>query len=398
MSALVRFVTRPLRRRARTVYRWFDERLGLSELVHKGLYEAVPEKGAWAYSLGSATLILILLQIITGIFLMFTFVPSVEESWDSLRYLQTTDHFGNWVRGLHEFGAYVLIIVIGAHMLRTFISASYKRPRELNWVTGALLFLLVLGLAITGAMLPWDQAGYWTTVVVTNIPHYIPFLGDAIRAIWRGGDLVGPLTLTRTFAIHVWALPALLIGLIVLHLYLLRRHGEFGSWVNYETTTDHPDREIAERIVQAEPPYPTQRIDRKYAAPRRTVDFFPDQLAKDTVVSAVLVTVVFVMGLISGPFLDERANPATLTYVPTPEWFYLPLDQILVLNPQTWLIFFGVFILVMAALLAFILLPFIDRSPERAPLRRPEVLVPGAFFVITVVYLCLIGANRLFNL
>jgi quinol-cytochrome oxidoreductase complex cytochrome b subunit len=398
MSALVRLATRPLRRRAQSTWRWFDERLGLAELLHKGLYEAVPERGGWAYTLGSATLILIVLQVITGIFLMFTYVPSVEESWVSLRYLQTTDHFGNWIRGLHQFGAYVLIIVIGAHMVRTFVSASYKRPRELNWISGALLFLLVLGLAITGDMLPWDNAGYWTTTVVTNIPHYIPFIGDGIRAIWRGGSQVGPITLTRTFAIHVWALPALLLLLIGGHLYLLRRHGEFGSWVNYETTTGEPDREIGERIQEAEPPYPTRRISRRYSAPRKTVDFFPHQLAKDTVVSAVLVTLVFVMGFISGPFLDEKADPATLVYVPTPEWFYLPLDQILLLNPQTYLIFFGVFILVTAAVLAFIFLPFLDRSPERAPLRRPEVLVPGAFLVLTVVYLGLIGANRLFNL
>jgi len=395
---MLRFAARPLARRFRSGYRWVDERAGTTDLVHKGLYEAVPDRGAWAYTLGSATLILIVLQFFTGIFLLLTYVPSFSSAWDSLRFLQTSDRFGNWVRGMHLWSAYVLILVIGLHMLRTFLSASYKRPRELNWVSGGMLFFLVLGLAITGAMLPMDNAGYWTTVVVTNIPHYLPFIGDPIRTLWRGGDFVGPITLTRTFAIHIWVLPFLLLALIGAHLYLLRRHGEFGAWVNYSTTTDDPDREIAERIRRAEPPYPTLRIERQYAAPRKTVDFFPNQLFKDTVVSIVLVAIIFVFGFIAGAPLDARADPATLTYVPTPEWFYLPLDQLLVLTPQTYLIAFGVFLLIGLGSLALILLPFYDRSPARRPLSRPEVLVPGLFLAFMVVILAVLGVNRLYGL
>ncbi|MEO8898580.1 MAG: cytochrome b N-terminal domain-containing protein, partial [Candidatus Dormibacter sp.] len=194
------WLIRPITTRLRAGMEWFDDRTGATELLHKGLYEAVPKKGGWAYALGSATLALILLQLFTGIFLLLDYVPSVTDAYKSLDYLRTSDAFGAWVRGLHLWGSYTLILVIGLHMLRTFLSASYKRPRELNWVSGALLFFLVLGLAITGAMLPWDQAAYWTTVVVTNIPHYIPFVGDGIRKLLRGGDFVGPITLTRTFA------------------------------------------------------------------------------------------------------------------------------------------------------------------------------------------------------
>ena len=193
--------------RARAAYRWVDERTGVTELVHKGLYEAVPEQGGWAYTLGSATLVLILLQLFTGIFLLLDYVPSVTQAWSSLNYLRTQDPFGGWVRGLHLWGAYTLILVIGLHALRTFLSASYKRPRELNWMSGVILFFLVLGLAATGAMLPWDNAAYWTATVITNILHYVPFIGDGLRQLWRGGSFVGPITLTRTFAIHIWVLP-----------------------------------------------------------------------------------------------------------------------------------------------------------------------------------------------
>ena len=398
MSVLVRFATRPLRRRLRRGYRWFDERTGATQLVFKGLYEAVPERGGWAYTLGSATLVLILLQIFTGIFLLLDYVPSFDQAWRSLDFLQHSDRFGAWVRGMHLWGAYTLILIIGLHMLRTFISASYKRPRELNWVSGAVLFFLVLALAITGAMLPMDDAAYWTTVVVTNIPHYIPFIGDIIRTLWRGGDVVGPITLTRTFAIHIWILPFLLLAFIGAHLYLLRRHGEFGAWVNYELSSDDPELELADRLRRAEPPYPTQRIERVYAAPRKTVNFFPNQLYKDTVVSVGLIAIIFVMGFLAGAPLDERADPATLSYVPTPEWFYLPLDQLLVFSPQTYLIGFGVFGLVGAGALALILLPFYDRSSQRRPLRRPEVLVPGLFLAATVIFLAVLGINRLYNL
>jgi quinol-cytochrome oxidoreductase complex cytochrome b subunit len=396
---VIRFFTRPFTNRTRSGYRWFDERTGSTELIHKGLYEAVPEKGGWAYTLGSATLVLILLQLFTGIFLLLDYTPSFVEGYSSLQFLQTSDRFGAWVRGMHLWGAYVLILVIGLHMLRTFFSASYKRPRELNWVTGAILFLLVMGLAITGAMLPMDQAAYWTLVVVTNIPHYIPGIGDSLRELWRGSsDFVGQVSLTRTFAIHIWVLPFLMLTFIGAHLYLLRRHGEFGSWVNYPTQTADPDKELGERIRNAEPPYPTRRVERRWAVPRHTVEFFPAQLFKDTAISVLLITIIFVFGFVVGAPLSAPADPATLTYVPVPEWFFLPLDQVLVLAPGTYLIFAGIVVLLGIAVTCMILLPFLDRSRERSPLRRPEVLLPGLFLTGLLILLTVLGTNRLFNL
>ncbi len=398
MATVDRRQTGRARRRAGQAYGWIDERAGTTAMLHKGLYEAVPRKGGWAYTLGSATLVLILLQLFTGIFLLLDYVPSFTQAWSSLNYLQHNDRFGAAVRAMHLWGAYTLILIIGLHMVRTWLSASYKRPRELNWVSGAILFFLVLGLAVTGAMLPMDNAGYWTMVVVTNIPHYIPFIGTGIRTLWRGGDFVGPIALTRTFAIHIWVLPFLLFALIGGHLALLRRHGEFGAWVNYETTSEDPELEITERIRAAEPPYPTKRIERHYAAPRDTVNFFPFQLGKDVVVSVGLVAVIFVMAFLFGAPLDEQANPATLTYTPTPEWFYLPLDQLLVFIPSTWLIAVGIFVLIGAAATLFVILPFIDRSPHRRPLHRPEVLLPGLFLAFMIIILAVLGINRLYNL
>ncbi len=374
-------------RRLRAAYDWFDERTAIRSLLRKGLYEAVPVRGAWFYTLGSATLVLILLQLITGIFLTLLFVPSVTEAWQSLNYLKEHDAFGAIVRGIHLWSAYILLFVIGLHMVRTFFSGSYKRPRELNWVSGVGLFILVLGMAITGAFLPWDQAAYWTAVVVPNIPFYTPFIGSFIRALWRGADTV---TLSRTFGIHVWLLPAILFPLIGAHLALLRKHGEFGSYVNYRgayRSREGVDVPPAPAQRPIEPPYPAAPSDELWAAPLQTEDFYPHQTFKDGIVSAALVVVVFILAVAIGAPLEAIADPSTTTYTPVPEWFFLPLDELLVLVPQQLIP------LVLVLPTGGVLL-----GPERNPFERPAVMVPGAFAVLFVVILTLLGSGRLFNL
>jgi quinol-cytochrome oxidoreductase complex cytochrome b subunit len=397
-NPLVAKLTRPVARPLAATYRWVDERMGISDLTHQLLYEAVPRRGAWAYSLGSATLIIIVLQIVTGMFLLWTYVPSVTEAWESLNYIEHHDEFAAIVRGMHLWGAYVLLFIIGLHMIRTFVSGSYKKPRELNWIVGVVLFLLVLGLGITGAMLPWDQASYWTAQVVTHVVDYIPFLGGWIQEILRGGPQMGPETLTRFFAIHIWLLPALLVPLIGLHLILLRRHGEHGSWVNYEGVENETAEERSERMAQAEYPYPAVPSDPGYAVPVDLDEFFPSQVFKDAVVSFFLVVVIFVMAVVVGAPLERAANPAALNYVPTPEWFFLPLDQLLVQFPQAWMIPVGVFVIPGIGTTFLMLVPFLDRSPEREPWRRPEVMVPALFAVLFLIFEALLAVNRLFNL
>ncbi|TMF86487.1 MAG: hypothetical protein E6I07_08645 [Chloroflexi bacterium] len=385
--------------RISAAYNWFDERTAIRSLIRKGLYEAVPVRGAWFYTLGSATLVLILLQLITGIFLTLLYVPSVSEAWASLHYLAQHDAFGSIVRAIHLWSAYILLFVIGLHMVRTFFSGSYKRPRELNWVTGVGLFVLVLAMAITGAFLPWDQAAYWTAVVVTNIPVYTPFIGSFLRALWRGADTIGPTTLSRTFGIHVWLIPAILFPLIGAHLALLRKHGEFGSYVNYRgayRSREGVDVPPAPKQRPIEPPYPAVPTDELWAAPLETEDFYPHQTFKDGVVSAGLVILVFILAVAIGAPLEAIADPSTTSYTPVPEWFFLPLDELLVLVPQQLIPL--VLVLPTVGVLLLLALPFIDRDPERNPFERPAVMVPGAFAVLFVVLLTLLGSGRLFNL
>jgi quinol-cytochrome oxidoreductase complex cytochrome b subunit len=386
------------RRRFTALGDWFDDRTNYRKLLREGLYEAVPVRGAWWYSLGSATLILILLQLATGIFLLFQYVPSTSEALASLRWVKEHDAFGAAVRALHLWGAYVLMFVIGLHMVRTFTSGSYKRPRELNWLTGVVLFLLVLGLAITGAFLPWDEAAYWTAVVVTNVPAYIPLVGDWVRTLWRGGDFVGPVTLSRTFGIHVWLLPGALFTLILVHLALLRKHGEFGSWVNYRGSwrSRPPGEEPPAARRDAEPPYPSAPADEEWSVPLETQDFYPHQTFRDGVVSAALVLVVVGLALTIGAPLESGPDPATTSYTPVPEWFFLPLDQLLVLAPRQLI---GLSVLLPALGVLFLAaVPWLDRGPERDPFQRAVVILPAAVIVFLILTLTLLGSGRLFNL
>jgi menaquinol-cytochrome c reductase cytochrome b subunit len=212
---------------------WMEHRTGVVTFMEHALYEPVPKRGAWIYTLGSATLFLITLQFLTGILLLFYYVPSIEEAWNSVYYIQNDTYFGQLIRGIHYWSANFLLAVIGMHMAQVFFSGGYKAPRELNWVVGVVLLLLVIGLAFTGYLLRWDQDGFWASVVGMKIGSYSPLIGAQTIQFLLGGDVVGPATLSRFFAIHVWLLPALIAPMIGLHLVLMRRHGVFGGEFEY---------------------------------------------------------------------------------------------------------------------------------------------------------------------
>ncbi len=212
---------------------WTEERTGAVTMIEHFLYEPVPKRGKWLYTLGSATLFLINLQFLTGILLLFYYVPTTDNAWDSIYYIMTEVYFGPLIRGIHFWSANILMIVIGLHMLRTFFSGAYKAPREINWVIGVFLIILVTILAFTGYALRWDAEGFWAWEVGIKIGSYTPFVGAYVATFLLGGDTAGPATLARVFVIHVWLLPAALAPLIGIHLYLLRKHGEFGSEFEY---------------------------------------------------------------------------------------------------------------------------------------------------------------------
>ena len=203
---------------------WFDLRTGWQGIWQTVFLRKVP-KVNWAYTLGSATLFLIVTQIITGILLTIYYVPTPEYAYDSVQYITNEVAAGWFIRGLHHWGASILMIIIFLHMLRVIVYASYKFPREVTWFTGVLLFLTVIGFGFTGYLLPWDQKAYWATTVGTKIAGTPPIIGDTILRILRGGKELSAVTLTRFFGVHVWVLPAVLLSLVGIHLYLVIRNG-----------------------------------------------------------------------------------------------------------------------------------------------------------------------------
>ncbi|OQX63834.1 MAG: hypothetical protein B5M51_04600 [Anaerolinea sp. 4484_236] len=207
------------------IYIWLDERLGFDDM-YKMLLDRPEPHGNWWNTLGSASLFLFIMQGVTGIFLTVYYTPSPDHAYDSVQYIMNGVAFGWLIRGIHHWGATLMVLVVFIHMLRVFFSASYKYPRELTWMVGSLLFLLTLGMGFTGYLLPFNQRAYWATVVGTNIGGVVPGVGPFILKALRGGTDVSALTLSRFFSIHIWMLPATLAGSIGLHLYLIMRHGE----------------------------------------------------------------------------------------------------------------------------------------------------------------------------
>ena len=214
------------------LYGWLDERVGFNA-IYKSIFDRPEPKGSWWNTLGSASLFLFVLQGVTGIFLTTYYTPSPDHAYDSITYIMNGVAFGWLIRGIHHWGATLMVIVVFVHLLRVFVTASFKYPRELTWLIGVGLLLLTLGMGFTGYLLPWDQRAYWATTVGTQIAGTVPLIGEFVLKALRGGAELSALTLQRFFSAHIWMLPAALAGMIGAHLYLIIRHGE-SHWPRQE--------------------------------------------------------------------------------------------------------------------------------------------------------------------
>ncbi|MCJ7566485.1 MAG: cytochrome b N-terminal domain-containing protein [Anaerolineales bacterium] len=203
---------------------WFDERLGWRSVWEMIFLRKVP-KVNWFYTLGSATLFTAINQAVTGILLTIYYVPSPDEAYASIQYITSQVPAGWLIRGLHHWGASAMILLTVLHMVRVIVYGSYKYPREVTWFTGVGLLLVVFGFGFSGYLLPWDQKAFWATTVGTRIAEVTPLVGNAILRIMRGGTELTAITLARFFGVHVWFLPATLLVLVGIHLYLVIRIG-----------------------------------------------------------------------------------------------------------------------------------------------------------------------------
>ena len=218
------------------IYDWVDERLDITPIWRDIADHEVPEHvnpahhfSAFVYCFGGLTFFITVIQILSGMFLTMYYVPDVVNAWKSVYYLQNEVAFGEIVRGMHHWGASLVIVMMFLHTLRVFFTGSYKKPRELNWMVGVGIFGVMMGLGFTGYLLPWDMKALFATKVGIEIAASVPFIGEWIKILLAGDStILGAQTLTRFFAIHVFFLPAVLFALLAAHFIMIRRQGISG--------------------------------------------------------------------------------------------------------------------------------------------------------------------------
>jgi quinol-cytochrome oxidoreductase complex cytochrome b subunit len=228
-----------------SVVGWIDERTGAGPFLRGFLYRKVPYGTNWFYTLGSATMFAFLSQAVTGVFLAMYYRPSADEAYESAQHITNEVFLGELVRGMHRWGATVMMVLIFLHMGRTFFFGAYKYPRELNWVIGVVLLVLTLMMGLTGYLLPFDQRSFWATVVAVNLNSSGPVIGPYLADFLRGGAEFGATTIARFYALHMLLIPGLIAALIGAHLYLVAKLGTTAPpWLKAEKARDLAKEEI----------------------------------------------------------------------------------------------------------------------------------------------------------
>jgi len=355
---------------------WLDERTGLRTLGRVLFLRKIPRGAGWLYTLGFATLFVFLVQVATGTVLALFYAPSPDHAYESVVFIQNTLPFGSVLRGLHHWGASVMIVLVGLHLATVFVLGAYKRPRELTWLAGVVLLLVVIGLGFTGYLLPWDEKAYWATTVGTNMAGTVPGIGATLLRIIRGGAEVGAVTLTRFYGLHILILPGLFALVVAVHFYLVVYLGvSVPPWLWQPRTEELPEDEAA----------------RYEGFKRQGRPFWPDLIVEDVIVSLVVFLVLVILAAVAGVPLEARADPAHTSYVPRPEWYFLSLFQLLKYFPG-WLEWVGVIGIPLVLVAALFLLPFYDRRPQRRPERRPVALILGTLVILGMAGLTIAAA------
>jgi ubiquinol-cytochrome c reductase cytochrome b subunit len=319
---------------------FWEERTGWRGLKEVLLLEPLPGGARWAAAFGSLLLFSFLVQVVTGILLSMNYAPSVDSAYPSVKYIQEEVPTGAFIRAVHHWGSSAMVVLLLVHLVQVFVWGAYKRPREFTWMIGVLLLFCTLGLAFTGYLLPWDQKAYWATKVGLGIASTTPGIGDGMRNLLQGGPQMGNLTLTRFFTIHGFILPGTLILLVVVHLYLFRRHGVTPPWWRSE----------AQLKAQQEP-------------------FWPRQAWKDAVLALAFLIALGLWAYHNPAPLESQADPSR-PYEARPEWYFMFLFKLLQYFKGPYEVV-GTFVLPAVFALLLFFWPFLDRSPHRNPARRP---------------------------
>ena len=340
----------------RGLLKWFTDRWPVYPLRDLLLREEIPGGASFAYTIGSSVLMIFTLQIVTGIFQLFYYVPTVDHAYNSVSYLRTEVPFGWLIHNMHYWGAQAMVFLVVLHVMRVYVWGAYKKT-PLTWFIGVALILITMALSLTGAPLIWDQAGYWAGEVSSSVAGEVPVVGGIQKIILLGGETMGQLALSRFFAFHIWVLAPLLALLIGAHMAAFRTSGVGGPWAE----------------------------DKR----RHTGPFWPDQTFKDALIGSVVFFCMITLSVFFPVAFTGSADTLNTSYIPKPEWNFLFLYQGLKyfkgpLEP------IGAAAIPTGFIILLLAVPIIDRYPERNPLRRPIamaclVLYMGVLAVLTII-------------
>lgn len=363
----------------RRIGNWFADRLGLQRawqvlMKHPVPRETTNRRAGWLYVFGFVTLGVFLFQIVTGVALVTRYIPSTGSAYESIRLLTEEESFGRLIRGMHYWGASAMVLFVLIHMARVVLTGSYKFPREMNWLTGVALLVLVLAMAFTGQLLRWNQDGLWGVVVASQYAGRVPLIGDGLQRFILAGDAVGGATLSRFFALHAVLLPLLILGLVGVHLYLVLHHG----------ISEGP--RAGERVDPK-----TYRERYRELLDRDGAPYWPDAAWQEIAVTTVVIAGVILLALTIGPrALGEPPDPASIPSHPRPDWFLMWYYALLAVKPRGLEDFTMVY-LPLLVLAGLILLPILFSRGERAPSRRPWAIGGVTAVVVVGLTLTIIG-------
>jgi cytochrome b6 len=343
---------------------WLDERLSISTLTAMAKKKEVPvhRHSIWYY-FGGMTLFLFVVQVVTGILLLLYYRPSSETAFESVQFIITEVKFGWLIRSVHSWSANLMILTLFIHMFSVFFMRAYYPPREITWVSGAVLLFISICFGFSGYLLPWNEVSFFATKVGTDIAGVVPVVGKPMLRFLRGGDEVTGATLTRFFGFHVAVLPATATVFLALHVLLVQQHG-----------------------MSVPPKSATQ--------PARKMKFIPNFLLRDLIGWILAIGVLASLAAIFPWELGHKADPfAPAPAGIKPEWYFLFMFQTLKYLPAKILFLEGEVVGILAFMLAGAVLffvPFMDRPPAR-PRRTLIFNVLGVAALLYIVVMTIVG-------
>ena len=353
---------------------WIDDRLHLSKLYASTAGHQVPRNAeSWFYVFGSGTLLCFIIQIVTGICLAFVYVPSANEAYTSLEYLNYHQQLGWLMRGMHNWGSNFMVAIMILHLVQVFLFGAFKYPREMTWVSGVALLLCTLGMAFTGQVLRFDQDAYWGLGIGAAMMGRVPMIGAELVHFVLAGPIIAGETLSRFFTLHVFIIPGTIIALVSLHLRLVLTKG----------INEYPVPGKA--VVKA-----TYEQEYESLLKKDGVPFFPKAISKDLIFSGVVMLGILLCAVYFGPEGPHGVpDPTQINSVPKPDFFFLWLYAALALLPDylETILILTVPVILIGLLFA---LPFISGTGEKSARRRPV-----AVLAVIIIFLSLGTLNYL---